>query len=35
MKNECIRITFSQSREILEKGIRILAEEVTKLYNGE
>lgn len=35
MKNECIRITFSQEPTVLEKGIRILAEEVTKLYGGE
>lgn len=35
MKNECIRITFSQEPDILEKGIRILAEEVAKLYGGE
>lgn len=35
MKNECIRITFSQDSALLEKGIKILAEEVTKLYRGE
>ena len=35
MKNECIRITFSQDSKVLEKGIRILAEEITKLYGGE
>ena len=35
MKNECIRITFSQDLALLEKGIKILAEEVTKLYRGE
>lgn len=35
MKNECIRITFSQEPNVLEKGIRILAEEVAKIYGGD
>lgn len=35
MKNECIRITFSQEPTALEKGIRILAQEVAGLYGGQ
>ena len=32
-QNECIRMTFTQSDESIEKGIRIIAEEVQSMYN--
>jgi valine--pyruvate aminotransferase len=31
-KNECIRITYSQDDEVVRRGIKIIAEEVKKLY---
>lgn len=33
-KHECIRVTYSQSSHIVEKGIAIIAEEVKRAYDG-
>jgi valine--pyruvate aminotransferase len=33
-KHECIRVTYSQSAEVVEKGIAIIAEEVKRAYDG-
>ena len=30
--HECIRVTFSQSENIVKEGIKIIAEEVSKSY---
>jgi valine--pyruvate aminotransferase len=32
-RHECIRITYSQSEEVVNKGLRIIAEEVHKAYS--
>lgn len=32
-KNECVRITFSQEEKILERGIKIISEELQNLYS--
>jgi valine--pyruvate aminotransferase len=31
-RDECIRVTYSQSNEVVEKGIKIIADEVRKYY---
>jgi valine--pyruvate aminotransferase len=31
-KHECIRVTYAQNDEIVHKGIRVIGEEVRKLY---
>jgi valine--pyruvate aminotransferase len=33
--HECIRVTYSQSPEVVEKGIAIIAEEVKHAYDGD
>ncbi len=33
-KHECIRVTYSQSSDAVEKGIAIIAEEVKRAYDG-
>jgi valine--pyruvate aminotransferase len=33
-KNECIRVTYSQSEEVVTAGINIIAEEVKRVYNS-
>ena len=33
-KHECIRVTYSQSSQVVEKGIAIIAEEVKRAYDG-
>lgn len=32
-KHECLRLTFTQDQQIVEKGLSILAEEVLRLYS--
>lgn len=32
--NECIRMNYSQSPEVVREGLKIVAEEVTKAYSG-
>ncbi len=32
-KNECLRLTYSQDDDLVEKGIRIIGEEVKRAYN--
>lgn len=32
-KSECIRITYAQSEEVVEKGIAVIADEVRQAYN--
>ena len=31
-KNECIRVTYSMDENIIEQGVKIIAEEVKKAY---
>lgn len=31
---ECLRITFTQTQEVLERGLRIIAEEIRKAYSA-
>ncbi|HSR87829.1 MAG TPA: hypothetical protein VLL07_02650, partial [Pontiella sp.] len=31
-KHECIRVTYAQDNAVVEKGIRVIADEVRKLY---
>jgi valine--pyruvate aminotransferase len=33
--HECIRVTYSQSPQVVEKGIAIIAEEVKRAYDGD
>ena len=33
-KHECIRLTYSQSADVVEKGIAIIADEVKRAYDG-
>lgn len=33
-RHECIRLTYSQSPEVVEKGIAIIADEVKRAYDG-
>lgn len=33
-KNECIRVTYSQSEDTIRRGIEIIAEEIRKGYSG-
>ena len=33
-KHECIRVTYSQSDDVVEQGIAIIAEEVKRAYDG-
>ena len=33
-KNECIRITYTMPDEMVEKGLRNIADEVRKAYDG-
>jgi len=32
-KNECIRVTYSMDENVIEQGVKIIAEEVKKAYN--
>ena len=32
-KHECLRLTFTQDQQTVEKGLSILAEEVLRLYS--
>ncbi len=34
-KHECIRVTYSQSPQVVEKGIAIIADEVKRAYDGD
>jgi valine--pyruvate aminotransferase len=34
-KHECIRVTYSQTAEVVEKGIAIIADEVKRAYDGD
>jgi len=34
-KHECIRVTYSQSADVVEKGIAIIADEVKRAYDGD
>ena len=33
-RQECIRVTYSQSDEVVERGVAIIAEEVKRAYDG-
>jgi valine--pyruvate aminotransferase len=34
-RHECIRVTYSQSPDAVEKGIAIIADEVKRAYDGD
>jgi valine--pyruvate aminotransferase len=34
-KHECIRLTYSQSADVVERGIAIIADEVKRAYDGD
>ena len=34
-KHECIRVTYAQDDAVVRQGIRIIAEEVRRIYNGD
>jgi len=34
-KHECIRVTYSQSPQVVEKGIAIIADEIKRAYDGD
>ena len=33
-RHECIRVTYSQSSDVVEKGIAIIAEEIKRAYDA-
>ena len=33
-RDECLRISFTMSEEVVEEGFRIIADEVKKAYEG-